>query len=88
MKTAQPAGEVAASKRETAEIGVGGMTCAACVSAVEKALDRVPGVGSVSVNLATERARIEYDPHAAGSRPMVSWPTRENRKSGREELKR
>jgi len=33
-------------------------------------------------------ARIEYGPQAADSRPMVSWPTPEDRKSGREELKR
>ncbi|MEE9524284.1 MAG: heavy metal translocating P-type ATPase, partial [Thermodesulfovibrionales bacterium] len=37
-----------------------GMTCAACVSAVEKALLSLKGVISVLVNLATERATIEY----------------------------
>ena len=36
-----------------------GMTCASCVSRVEKALLKVPGVTSVSVNLATERATIK-----------------------------
>ena len=36
-----------------------GMTCASCVSRVEKAIRAVPGVASASVNLATERARIE-----------------------------
>jgi len=35
-----------------------GMTCASCVGRVERALRAVPGVDSVSVNLATERARI------------------------------
>ncbi len=35
-----------------------GMTCASCVGRVEAALARVDGVGSVSVNLATERADI------------------------------
>lgn len=35
-----------------------GMTCASCVNTVEKALAGVPGVESVSVNLATERARV------------------------------
>jgi P-type Cu+ transporter len=39
--------------------GVGGMTCASCVSHVEKALKGVPGVTSARVNLATERATIE-----------------------------
>lgn len=35
-----------------------GMTCASCVGRVEAALTKVPGVESVSVNLATERATI------------------------------
>ncbi|RKP48256.1 copper-translocating P-type ATPase [Trinickia fusca] len=42
----------------TAELDIGGMTCASCVKRVEKALTRVPGVATVSVNLATERATV------------------------------
>ena len=38
---------------------VEGMTCASCVGRVEKALAKVAGVSSVSVNLATERARVD-----------------------------
>ncbi|HLT39037.1 MAG TPA: heavy metal translocating P-type ATPase [Enhygromyxa sp.] len=44
------------------ELSIGGMTCASCVSHVERALAAVPGVRSVSVNLATERARIQHQP--------------------------
>lgn len=40
---------------------VEGMTCASCVGRVEKALSKVPGVASVSVNLATEQAVIRPD---------------------------
>lgn len=39
---------------------VSGMTCASCVARVEKALSGVPGVVSVSVNLASEKATVEY----------------------------
>ena len=39
---------------------VGGMTCASCVARVEEALSSVPGVVSASVNLASERATVEY----------------------------
>ena len=42
----------------TIDIGIGGMTCASCVARVEKALNKVPGVASATVNLATESARI------------------------------
>ena len=44
------------------DIGIGGMTCASCVTRVEKALKKVPGVQQASVNLATESARIVYAP--------------------------
>jgi len=37
-----------------------GMTCASCVARVEEALSSVPGVISVSVNLASEKATVEY----------------------------
>ncbi len=40
------------------DIGVGGMTCASCVTRVERALKKVPGVASASINLATEMARV------------------------------
>ncbi|MDH5365134.1 MAG: heavy metal translocating P-type ATPase, partial [Dehalococcoidia bacterium] len=39
---------------------VGGMTCASCVARVEKALSSVPGVISANVNLASEKATVEY----------------------------
>ncbi|MHB8104764.1 MAG: heavy metal translocating P-type ATPase, partial [Dehalococcoidales bacterium] len=39
---------------------VQGMTCASCVARVEEALKSVPGVVSVSVNLASEKATVEY----------------------------
>jgi Cu+-exporting ATPase len=44
------------------DLGIGGMTCASCVSRVEKALKKVPGVAEATVNLATESARVSYAP--------------------------
>ncbi len=43
-------------------INVGGMSCAGCVGAVEKALQKTPGVAEAAVNLATERATVVFDP--------------------------
>ena len=47
---------------DTLDLGVGGMTCASCVSRVERALKKVPGVEDASVNLATESARVVFRP--------------------------
>jgi Cu+-exporting ATPase len=46
----------------TLEVSVGGMTCAACVGRVERGLNKVDGVLGAAVNLATERATVQYDP--------------------------
>ena len=45
-------------------IPVQGMTCTACAKAVERALGKVQGVSHVSVNFATEKATVKYDPAA------------------------
>ena len=45
--------------RQRLELSIDGMTCASCVGRVERALNKVPGVKSVSVNLANERAHLE-----------------------------
>ncbi len=42
----------------TIDLAITGMTCASCVSRVEKVLSRVQGVTNASVNLATERAQV------------------------------
>ena len=44
----------------TTTLEVQGMTCAACVGRVERALSKVPGVEKATVNLATERATIKH----------------------------
>ena len=46
-------------EKSKADFGVTGMSCAACVGRVEKALLRVPGVLEVNVNLAAEKATVE-----------------------------
>jgi len=43
-------------------IPVGGMTCAACAQRVEKAVRKMAGVSQASVNFATEKATVYYDP--------------------------
>jgi Cu+-exporting ATPase len=48
--------------KKKAIIPVTGMTCASCVATIEKGLFKLPGVSEVNVNLASEKASIEYDP--------------------------
>ncbi len=45
-----------------AELPIEGMTCANCVLTIERNLKRLPGVEQVTVNLATEKASIVYNP--------------------------
>jgi len=51
----------------TVELGVLGMTCAACVRRIEKALSAVPGVREARVNLVTHRATVTFEPGAEAS---------------------
>lgn len=51
---------------EKVTLSIGGMTCASCVHHVESALSSVDGVSHGTVNLATERATVEYTPGVAG----------------------
>ncbi|MDQ2803451.1 MAG: cation transporter, partial [Pseudomonadota bacterium] len=54
------------------DLGIEGMTCASCVRRVEKALGQVPGVSSVAVNLATERARVRMVHGSATPEQLVA----------------
>ncbi|GAB4360925.1 MAG: heavy metal translocating P-type ATPase [Gammaproteobacteria bacterium] len=51
--------------KQELRFGVKGMTCAACVERVERTLKKQPGVESATVNLATEKATVGFDPEAA-----------------------
>jgi Cu+-exporting ATPase len=50
--------------RQEIHLHIEGMTCAACVARVERALKRVPGVHEAVVNLATESATVQAAPGA------------------------
>jgi len=57
---------------EKRTFAVRGMHCAACVGKVERALRGVPGVGEASVNLATERASVGWDPQRADAPALAA----------------
>jgi Cu+-exporting ATPase len=57
--------------KETAELKLMGMTCAACANRIEKGLNKLPGVSKATVNFALETARIEYSPSRVTTKDMI-----------------
>ncbi|MHA1185692.1 MAG: heavy metal translocating P-type ATPase [Candidatus Heimdallarchaeota archaeon] len=57
--------------KKTLKIGVTGMTCAACSSAVERILNRTEGVNSAVVSLATNDAAVSFDPNIVAEDILV-----------------
>lgn len=53
-------------------VGVRGMTCANCSARVERVLNKTPGVSQATVNLATERATVHYDPDTGDVGSLLS----------------
>src|SRR5579885_3719915 len=67
METKQPheietAAQAEGSQEQQVTLALEGMTCASCAMRIEKGLKKVPGVEQASVNLATERATVVYNP--------------------------
>ena len=58
------------TQTRSVDLLVGGMTCASCVSRVEKKLNRLEGV-EASVNLATASARVSFDPRLVDEDTLV-----------------
>ena len=65
---------------------IGGMSCAACVRRVERALESVEGVQSAEVNLATETVRVRYNRTEAKRRALHEAVERAGYSFGRKEV--
>jgi len=66
-----------------AQLDVEGMTCASCVRRVERSLTKVPGVASVAVNLATERAAVSFNEATASRDDLTAAIEKAGYKVGR-----
>ena len=53
------------------ELGLTGMTCAACAARIEKVLNRMPGVHA-GVNFAAETANVDFDPARADAAALIA----------------
>ncbi len=56
---------------KTVSLDIEGMSCASCVSRVEKALKKVQGVQEASVNLANETARVQLSPNVTRAQVLA-----------------
>jgi Cu+-exporting ATPase len=57
--------------KEKKEFDITGMTCAACANRIEKGLNKLQGVNNATVNLALERATVEYNPSIVGTQEII-----------------
>jgi P-type Cu+ transporter len=64
-------GETTAVAPVAVELAVGGMTCTSCAARIEKKLNRLEGV-TATVNYATEKATVHYDPRSVGPDDLVA----------------
>ena len=62
QKAVADAGYTAISNTVKKTFNIEGMTCASCAQTIEKATQKLRGVNLSSVNLATEKLVVEYDP--------------------------
>ncbi len=63
---------IAPGQPQICTLDLQGMHCAACAGRIERSLKKVAGVGEADVNLATNRARITYDPAQATQAALVA----------------
>ncbi len=57
---------------EKKELVLTGMTCAACSTRIEKGLNQMDGVIQANVNLALEKATVEFNPSAISPKDINS----------------
>src|SRR4051812_6782078 len=56
---------------EKTEFDITGMTCAACATRIEKGLNKLNGVSKANVNLALEKATVEYNPSSLSKNEII-----------------
>src|SRR5580693_2737415 len=69
------AGIASAAPPQTAALAVENMTCGTCPIVVKKALERVPGVTSTSVDFDKKTATVTFDPDKATSAKLTQATT-------------
>ncbi|TWT01914.1 heavy metal translocating P-type ATPase [Planomicrobium sp. CPCC 101079] len=58
--------------KQKAEFDITGMTCAACATRIEKGLNKLGGVATANVNLALEKATVEFNPSEVDAADIIA----------------
>ena len=61
-------------KLDQVELDLQGMTCASCAARIEKKLNKLPGANA-TVNFATEKASVTFDPAVVSTEEMLAAVT-------------
>jgi len=83
-----------ATVKETVELDISGMTCAACAARIEKGLNKMQGVSAATVNYAMETAHVEYNGTEVGVADLqqrvekLGYKARPKQESGDREVQR
>lgn len=83
METVKKAGYEASMDK--VRLSIEGMTCSACAARVEKSLRALDGVGEVNVNIATNKATVEYTPSDVEIKDMINAVEKAGYKAYKEE---
>lgn len=59
------------ARQQTVDLAIGGMHCASCSTIITMSLNDLPGVVEASVNLATERSKVVFDPTVATKQQII-----------------
>ena len=70
-KVAEAVAERTDAEVQSAQLNITGMTCAACAARSEKNLNKVPGVQQASVNFASEKVTVVFDPGVANPGKLI-----------------
>ncbi len=63
-------------KKKKTVLNIGGMTCATCAQTIEKRLSKLDGIHSATVNLAAEKAIVDYDPNKTDQKMIETTITK------------
>ncbi|CAF3611184.1 unnamed protein product [Rotaria sp. Silwood1] len=64
--------EITTSGTDIIDVNIDGMTCASCVSKIERHIKALSGIKSVDIALLTHRGRIKYDASSIGPRDIIT----------------